>query len=222
MKFVILTDSTGSPRIYPKSERVDLDQTYPYLLKKKYNKCKFWQLSLGNQISELLIDQTRGYLLNWKPDYIILGTGINDARPEAFSEETIKIFKFKGKFSFINRFINKIFFMPSLIRQLNKHRVSKNSFSETIRSLKKTFKESKIIWLEISCHKNYENIRPGVLTRKNEFNKIIKSFVGNNFIKIDHDIYLKNLFSKDLIHFNELGHELISEKIIEQIEKSET
>ena len=55
MKFVILTDSTGSPRIYPKSERVDLDQTYPYLLKKKYNKCKFWQLSLGNQISELLI-----------------------------------------------------------------------------------------------------------------------------------------------------------------------
>lgn len=222
MKFVILTDSTGSPRIYPKSERVDLDQTYPYLLKKKYNKCKFWQLSLGNQISELLIDQTRGYLLNWKPDYIILGTGINDARPEAFSEETIKIFKFKGKFSFINRFINKIFFMPSLIRQLNKHRVSKNSFSETIRSLKKTFKESKIIWLEISCHKNYENIRPGVLKRKNEFNKIIKSFVGNNFIKIDHDIYLKNLFSKDLIHFNELGHKLISEKIIEQIEKSET
>ena len=222
MKFVILTDSTGSPRIYPKSERVDLDQTYPYLLKKKYNKCKFWQLSLGNQISELLIDQTRGYLLNWKPDYIILGTGINDARPEAFSEETIKIFKFKGKFSFINRFINKIFFMPSLIRQLNKHRVSKNSFSETIRSLKKTFKESKIIWLEISCHKNYENIRPGVLKRKNKFNKIIKSFVGNNFIKIDHDIYLKNLFSKDLIHFNELGHKLISEKIIKEIEKSET
>lgn len=222
MKFVILTDSTGSPRIYPKSERVDLDQTYPYLLKKKYNKCKFWQLSLGNQISELLINQTRGYLLNWKPDYIILGTGINDARPEAFSEEIIKIFKFKGKFSFINRFINKIFYIPSLIRQLNKHRVSKNSFSETIRSLKKTFKESKIIWLEISCHKNYENIRPGVLKRKNEFNKIIKSFVGNNFIKIDHDIYLKNLFSKDLIHFNELGHKLISEKIIEQIEKSET
>ncbi len=220
MKVVILTDSTGSPRIYPKSERVDLDQTYPYLIKKKYDKYKFWQLSLGNQISELLIDQARGYLLNWKPDFIILGTGINDARPEAFSEETIKIFKFKGKLSFLNRFINKFFFLPSLIRYFNQHRVSKKNFSKTIRSLKKTFKDSKIIWLEISCHKDYENIRPGVIRRKSEFNKIIKSFIGSNFIEIDQDIYSKNFFSKDLIHFNDSGHKLISEKIIEKIEKT--
>ena len=72
---------------------------------------------------------------------------------------------------------------------------------------------------EISCHKNYENIN-GVLKRKSEFNKIIKSFIGNNFIEIDKDIYSKNFFSNDLIHFNNSGHKLISEKIIEKIEKN--
>ena len=92
MKFVILTDSTGCPRISPKSEKIDLDETYPYLIKKEYNTSKFWQLSVGNQISSLLLDQTRGYLMNWKPDYIIIGAGIVDVRPEAFSKETSELF----------------------------------------------------------------------------------------------------------------------------------
>ena len=57
MKVVILTDSTGSPRIYPKSERVDLDQTYLTRLKKYTENINFYVLSL-NQISELLMNQT--------------------------------------------------------------------------------------------------------------------------------------------------------------------
>ena len=60
MKFVVLTDSTGCPRIFPKSERVDLEDTYPYLLRKEFDTSKFWQLSIGNQISKLLIDNARG------------------------------------------------------------------------------------------------------------------------------------------------------------------
>ena len=49
--------------------------------------------------------------------------------------------------------------------------------------------------------------------------RLLKSFIGNNFIEIDKDIYSKNFFSNDLIHFNNSGHKLISEKIIEKIEK---
>ena len=37
-KIIILTDSTGSPRRDSNNEFVDLDETFPYLLKKKISK----------------------------------------------------------------------------------------------------------------------------------------------------------------------------------------
>lgn len=219
MKFVILTDSTGCPRISPKSEKIDLDETYPYLIKKEYNTSKFWQLSVGNQISSLLLDQTRGYLMNWKPDYIIIGAGIVDVRPEAFSKETSELFLMKGKLSIFNFLINKILFMPKLIKFFNKHRISETQFLKNIISLKRTFKSARIIWLEISCEENYERSRPGVLLRKKKFNNIIKNIIKEDFIEIEKEISENKFFTKDMHHFTKMGHQLIAKKIINHINK---
>lgn len=191
MKIIILTDSTGCPRVSPKSEIIDLEETYPYLFKKNFVGAKFWQLSIGNQTSQLLINQARGYLLNWKPDFIILGTGINDVRLEAFTEKTTNKFLFSGKLSILNRFINKFFYMPFLIKFLKKERVSEQEFVKSINSLKNTFKKSKIIWLEISCDDDYEKKRPGVLARKKLFNQRIKEVFHSGFLEINKDMNKK-------------------------------
>lgn len=222
MKIVILTDSTGCPRIYPKSERVDLYETYPYLLKKEFSSSKFWQLSIGNQISQLLIDQARGYLIHWKPDYIVLGTGINDVRPEAFSQKVTEVFRFKGRLSILNKLINTILYMPVLINLFRKHRVTEKQFIKSIQSLKNTFKNSNIIWLEISCHNNYEKARPGILKRKNSFNQKIKNVLKGNYIEINNELSKSNFFTKDLHHFTKQGHSFIAKKIINHINRIKT
>ena len=219
MKFVVLTDSTGCPRIFPKSERVDLEDTYPYLLRKEFDTSKFWQLSIGNQISKLLIDNARGYLTNWHPNYIIVGTGINDARPEFLSEKITKNLNFEGKLSFFNKFIKRLYLSPFLIKLFNNHRVSEEQFLKSIISLKNTFKTSKIIWLEIYCHNNYDRDRPGVLKRKNSFNEKIKKILGNDFLEISEEISNNDFYTKDFHHFTKQGHYLIAKKIIEHIKK---
>lgn len=219
MKFVILTDSTGCPRISPKSEIINLEETYPYLLKDYFVDAKFWQLSIGNQTSRLLINQARGYLLNWKPDFIILGTGINDVRLQAFSEQTTNKFLFEGKLSILNKFINKFFLMPLLIKFFKRARVSEREFIKSINSLKNTFKNSKIIWLEISCHNDYEKKRPGALARKKLFNQRIKEIFQNGYLEMNEDIHKKNFFTQDLHHFTKEGHKLIASKIIDHIQK---
>lgn len=219
MKFIILTDSTGCPRISPKSEIIDLKETYPYLLKDNFVDAKFWQLSIGNQTSQLLINQARGYLLHWKPDFIILGTGINDVRLQAFTEKTTNKFFFEGKLNILNRLMRKFFYMPFLIKFFKRERVSEKEFIKSINSLKNTFKNSKIIWLEISCHNDYEKTRPGVLARKKLFNQKIKEIFQNGFLEMNEDINKKNFFTKDLHHFTKEGHKLIANKIIKLIHK---
>lgn len=83
-KFLILTDSIGNPRVFPVDDIVELEETYPYILRNVYSESIFWQLSYGNLSTEELVNQAIGYLTQWEPDFIIIQSGINDCRPEAF------------------------------------------------------------------------------------------------------------------------------------------
>lgn len=215
MKICILTDSTGCPRIAPKSDILDLEETYPYLIKKKFPNAIFWQLSLGNQTSNLLVSQARNYLLRWKPDFIIVGSGINDCRPEAISTELKnKILKNNIKYTFIKKLIKKIIYLPFLIKFFQKNRTTIKNFENTIYSLKRTFSNSRIIWLEISSDVKYEKLRPGVLIKKNLYNTLLKKHFSKNLIEIDDELNKKNLFTSDFHHFKKEGHKIIAEKII--------
>src|SRR5262249_16356236 len=85
-KFLILTDSSANPRSFPQSMVVNLEETYPYLLRDAFAGATFYQLSFGNITTEDLVSQALAYLSHWKPDFIVVQSGLADCKPEAFTE----------------------------------------------------------------------------------------------------------------------------------------
>ena len=130
-KMMILTGSDGNPRSFPPSEKVELEETYPYVLRDHFNGSRFWQLSYGNVSTLKLVSQPMGYLSHWKPDIIIVQSGMADCRPEAFTEFQQEIIsKLSGRiFSRIKRYV----FHPSLIKRRQVYRVPKKQFRRTLK-----------------------------------------------------------------------------------------
>jgi len=85
-KIMILTDSDGCPRSFPASEAFELEETYPYLIREHFKSSTFWQLSYGDITTMKLVNQPMGYLTHWDPNIIIIQSGINDCKPEEFSD----------------------------------------------------------------------------------------------------------------------------------------
>ena len=216
-KILIITDSTANPRPFPEKEKTHLEETYPYLIKKEFKNSIFYQLTFGNVETEKLLSQAIGYLSHWKPDFIIVQSGLNDCRPEAFSEfqKTI-LLKFSRFFPLIRRFIHD----PKIIKSRQIHRVSQKNFKKTIKRFLSVFIYSKILWLEIVAHSNYEMQRPGITKRMNEYNKILENELKDNLINTKKFIYDVNGFNSDNIHWNRLGHKVVSELILKKIKQN--
>ena len=214
-KIMILTESAGNPRSHPKADKTTLEETYPYILRTKFPNSLFWQLSYGNVTTEDLVNQATGYLEDWCPDVIIVHSGINDCRPQAFTVFELNVInKFTGPFF---RFLRKHLYSPKLIKWRNKNRVTKSSFKKTLLTLKISFPKAKIYWLELTVDPEYEKIRPGVLKKIKEYNKIIHNIFNDNFVYIN-DSMLSNLgFNKDKLHWNKRGHTLVANKILSKL-----
>ena len=82
----LVTDSGANPRSFPASAAVQLEETYPYLLRDALPGSTFYQLSFGNIATEDLVSQATAYLTHWRPHFIVVQSGLTDCRPEAFSE----------------------------------------------------------------------------------------------------------------------------------------
>ena len=214
-KIIILTDSTGSPRRDINNEFVDLDQTFPYLLKKKYKNCKFWQLSFSSISTKRLLAETQAYLPDWKPDIIIVHSGINDCKPSVFSERSLKIIiKKLGRFS---KYLKHIIYNPFFIKIFNNTSSTPKNFNRDINIFKSYFQNSKIIWTEISCLTTLNTRFPDVLKNQADFNYILKNNFGDNFVEISEDLKKENGFLKDGLHYNSDGHNIIFEKISKKL-----
>jgi len=213
-KILILTDSTANPRSFPEFEKVNLEETYPYLIRNEYKDSIFYQLTYGNIETEKLLGQAIGYLTHWKPDYIIIQSGLNDCRPEAFTEfQKIMILKFFKFFSLLRKNINN----TKIIKKRQIYRVPKKRFKKTVKWFSNVFCDSKIIWLEIAIHEDYEKIRPGVLKRIAEYNQIIEEEFKDNFLQIKNALNEVNGFNSDNIHFNKFGHKIVSELLLKKL-----
>ena len=216
MKILFLTDSLGLPRIFPEDEILNLEDTYSQIIKKSLPDYDLFQITLTGELSDKIIDQARGYLVNWKPDYIIVGIGINDARPNSISV-SLKKNILTNHFFKINLF--KIIFEKFQKKFLNRKSSSLDIkvFEQKANQLKNTFRNSKIIWLEIVCGDNYESERPGVIYWKNKFNEKLRSIFGSNFLELNQKFNNKKIFNSDNLHYNKLGHKIISEEILKKI-----
>jgi hypothetical protein len=214
-KILILTDSIASPRPVPASEETILEETYPYLLRKRFKDTLFYQLSFGNITTEEILSQAIAYLSHWNPDLIIVHSGINDCRPEAFTEKQKEFFlRLTG---FLSRFTNKFVYSSNLIKWRQIARVSKNSFKKTLKKFSLIFNQSIIFWLEIAAAPDYERSRPGVLKRADEYNEIISEVYGDNLIKISKQLLDNKGYNIDNIHWNKRGHEVVEKILLEKI-----
>lgn len=203
-KILILTDSNGNPRDYPISDSVSLEETYPYLLRKRYPDDIFYQLSFGNITTEELTSQATSYLKSWEPDIILVHSGINDCRPEAFTDFEKE--SMKKMPSLVSRALKKNLNNPKLIKFRQVERVTESSFGKTVKKFKMLFNKSKIFWFEIAVGPDYESVRPGVTARMLNYNQIISDVYGDDMIRTLEHLISVNGFNADSLHINRNGH----------------
>lgn len=222
-KILILTDSIGNPQPYLGDDSTNLEQTFPFLIKNNLKNITFHQITLGHAMSSHLISQARGYITSWKPDYILICCGINDATPLFFSEKE-KNFLFKyflinkiGGF-FKNLVKKKIFYNEKILWMRSKSRESHANFLLNIKKFLNSFKFSKIFWYEIFVGDEEENKKKNILNNIKEFNKILDDQENINLIKVKKELVAKNGIAKDNIHLNIIGHQILAKNFLDIIQ----
>ena len=195
-KIMILADSAANPRTFPAIDACMLEDTYPYLLQQKFKNVVFWHNIMSNVTTENICSIAISYLNEWKPDVIILGSGINDARPEGIPEVLKHILRYvflplnilekfipksRGVYKKFTNLLEHKFF----IKMISGYRVHPNSYKRTLKRLKNIFHDSDIYCLEIFSDCSYENIRPGSLKRKVKYNNLLRDLFSNNFVEVE-------------------------------------
>tara|TARA_Y200000002_G_scaffold316418_1_gene274731 strand:- start:1089 stop:1805 length:717 start_codon:yes stop_codon:yes gene_type:complete len=227
-KIMILADSAANPRTFPAEDACSLEETYPYLLQARFENVMFWHNIMSNVTTDKICSIAISYLNQWKPDVIILCSGINDARPEGIPE-TIKNLISYIFFPFV--IIEKLF--PPLrgvykkclrllehkifIKIISGYRVKPSAFKRTLKRLKLIFNEADIYCLEILSADKYEMQRPGAISRKKKYNAILQNEFEKNFLKIEHLIKNNSGFNTDSIHLNKYGHKIIFKELEKKI-----
>ena len=221
-KFLILTDSIGNPHPFLKKDATSLEETFPFLIKNKFNKSQFHQISLGHALSVVLMNQARGYIQTWKPDYIIILAGLNDCSPKFIAETEKKIL---FRYLLINRMPDKIrdFFKNKIVNNKklslirSKPRIDISRFIKETSGFVKSFKNSKIFWFEIFYGNSNELTSKTMSKNINLYNETIDSFKNIKLVKIKKDLLKKNGIAKDNIHLNKNGHKLLADKIFSNL-----
>ena len=216
-KILIIGDSNCLPKYSRlKKDRLPLENIYTFRLKHKLKDYLFNEVIWGGITTSMLINYSINYYKYWKPDFIIVHSGVNDVKTQLFSEKTNqKIFKIFKIFNLNkNEVKSKILYNPDYIKYINTTKVSINKFLADAKKLKNNFSKSKIIWIGIHSNKNIDKERPGTFKSLSIFNEKLKKVFKKNFIG---NIFNETAFRKDGYHLNHLGHDILYKKILELI-----
>jgi lysophospholipase L1-like esterase len=216
-KILIIGDSNSLPR-YDDNNFLRLEDIYVYKIKNffRYKNFDIEQVSWGGITTSQLINFAINYFEKWKPDFVVVHSGINDIKTQLLNSNKVKkIFRI---FEFFN--INKHLFKNNILynnKLLKHHSISKtslNSFLEIIKKLKNRFSNSKIFWIEIHSDRRIDFSRFGTYEKVKNYNKIIEKEFLENFIKIDSK---KKYLLSDGFHLNRKGHLMLFKKLCKYI-----
>ena len=220
-KILILTDSIGNPQPYLGDDSTSLEQTFPFLIKKDLVDTVFHQITFGHAMSSHLMNEARGYIGTWKPDYVIICSGINDATPTFFSEKE-KNFLFK--YTLVNKFgeslkhfiKTKLFYNEKMLWIRSRSRENDKNFSINLKKFIHSFRFSKIFWYEIFFGNEREE-KKDMLKNINHFNQILFNQENINVIKVKNKLKNNSGIAKDHIHLNLIGHNIFAKSFLELI-----
>jgi len=212
IKVLIIGDSNCLPHYSKKNiDNVLPEKNYTHLLRKKYKKFFFKEAVWGGVTSSLLINYSIRYYKKWKPNLVIVHSGVNDIKTQLFSEKTnqkiYKIFKWLFNKKDIKE---KLIYNPNYLKYISVNKVSNLKLLEVAKKLKKAFNHSKIIWIGIHSSNKIDDSRPNTYKSVKVYNKELKNYFKKNFIDNEFD---KIDYTKDGYHLNSLGHKKLFEKI---------
>lgn len=208
---VILSDSLGLPRSAP--ERVEVEHTWPQLLRTALPYATVHQVSLGGATTSELLAQL-SYVDGSRIDLLIVQAGIVDCAPRAFSKRELDLLQsfklgrlvlaaLKGRGTRLLRRIRRISYVQPTV------------FAANVLSLKNAVR-CNILWLEIVGSSNYDSLVPGITKSIRLFNRIIAERLGDSYVP------LSRLRDQELMedghHLNEIGHRKVFETLTERIE----
>jgi hypothetical protein len=210
IRILVLTDSVSLPRKY-KDGVVSFESTYPYQLQKKYQgRAIFYFFQMGGAT---IIDLTKqiNYCKVFKPNIVILQSGIVDCAPRAFSRLEIDLIKKWRLFRFTK----------PLNRHFRKYRnlcyTSKLNYEKNIVKLFDVLEVSKIYGISIlPSNVEYEKILPNVTKNIIEYNDILKRLT--HYIDVS-EVQSEGGIIEDHHHMNAIGHQVVFNKIVAELGK---
>jgi lysophospholipase L1-like esterase len=216
-KILIIGDSNTLPRQDNKNF-LRLQDIYVYKIKNFFRDKHFdvEQVSWGGITTSQLINFATNYFETWRPDFVLVHSGINDVKTQLFSSSTInKIYRIL-KILHINKniFKNNFLYNNILLKYHAKSKTTLGDFSGVVKKIKCKFSNSKIFWIEIHADPRIDFERRNTYKFIINYNKIIKRELLKNFIKIN---FKKNHLSNDGFHLNKKGHLFLFRKIIQKI-----
>ena len=207
---VILTDSLGLPRLDP--ARVELEQTWPQLLRAALPGVAIHQVSVGTSTGDDLLTQL-SYVEGFGPSLTIVQAGIVDCAPRAFGRTELALLK-----SFAPGRLLLSFLRPGMIHWLRRTRhlsyASPEEFAKTVARTRKAT-DGRILWLQILGSSTYEDKVPGISRSISRFNAILQDQLGNGFVNLDcvGDAEL----ATDGHHLNVAGHRKVFDTVMKRV-----
>ncbi len=214
-KILILGDSNLLPRYHGnQDDTVHIEDNYVYLLKQKLNNYHIECFAIGGVTSPELFNYSVPYFSKWNPDYVIIQSGINDAKSRFVSKKTSNYFyQILSTFGLSKSIIKeKLIYNNKLIKLKSTPTTSFTDFKRQIKKIKSLFSESIVLWLEIYSDTNIDEERQNTLSTIKEFNSLLKSSFLENFIELKEIKNIEN-FNSDGYHLNKRGNYLLSDKL---------
>ncbi len=213
MKVLIITDSLSLPRRVG-NDCVLYEETYPYLLKKRFPEHEFVCIGIGGGTIKDLFKQL-GYYSILEPDFFFIQCGIVDCAPRIFKKwESLLIKKLR---------MTSIFkpFKDYIRRARNISYTSMSEFRNYSKNVVNLFKNTKTSVYAIGilpASQEYERILPRITERIIAYNKVLKEKF--QFVSCDDFIPMEDILP-DHHHLNANGHLKTFKKIAAIISNSQ-
>ena len=218
-KLLLIGDSNCLPRYNaPDNDIITVEDTYVFHLQKKLKNFDIQVMKIGGITTPELLNYSIPYFTNWKPDFIIVHSGINDTKSQLIKNNKSQlIYRILSKFNINKKKIKeKFIYNKNLIRFKSTPKVSMEDLRQQVIKFKSLFDNSKILWLEIYSDEKIDQDRPNTSQRINDYNNMLREVLKNSFIELQEIKNISN-FTSDGFHLNRNGQLLLFEKLIKII-----